>query len=43
MRIIRFEAKTVMIKENGSSSLYAAINKLIPKMRKKDAASTSRH
>ena len=43
MRIIRLEPKTVIMKLKGSSSLYAAIKRLIPKTRKKEATSTSRH
>jgi len=41
--MIKFEAKKVMIKEKGSSSLYAATNRLIPKNRKKAAIKTNKH
>jgi len=43
IRIIKFDAKTVMIKEKGSFNLYAARNKLIPKNKKKQATKTNRH
>jgi len=41
--MIKFDAKTVMMKEKGSFNLYAARNKLIPKNKKKQATKTNRH
>jgi hypothetical protein len=43
MRIKRFEAKTVIIKKKGSFNVYAALNRLIPKNKKKPAIVTNRH
>ena len=43
IRMNKFDAKIVMMKEKGSFSLYAARNKLIPKNKKKQAVRTNRH